>query len=87
MIRRQTLLQYIQRALIQRLGLGVLALEIVKRRQVSEAGRYIGMLFDPMLFDGTADRNWSRSRLRHPFVSLSNDRSSLTLRPFDRSTS
>ena len=32
MIRRQTLLQYIQRALIQRLGLGVLALGIVEQR-------------------------------------------------------
>ena len=44
MIRRQTNLQDLQRALIQRLGLGVLALGIVERRQVVEALRYVGML-------------------------------------------
>ena len=44
MIRRQTLLQYIQPALNQRLGLGVLALGVVEPRQVVEALRDIGML-------------------------------------------
>ena len=44
MIRRQTNLPDLQRALMQRLGLGVLALGFVEPRQVVEAQRHIGML-------------------------------------------